>query len=137
MAACALAAAAACDQPAGPSSDVPALTGEWKGTIVHGVAGPGLLALSASQRGPGLFGTWAATFPDAAFNQSGTFSGTIIGMPFVLFLRPAAPIVCGPDTTLSGTLTVNTTLSGNRMSGPFTILSCGGVISGNVDVSRR
>ena len=136
VAACAVLALTACEWPAAPST-VPSLEGDWAGTIRHGVAGEGALTLSVSQRGPGIFGQWTSAYAEAASNQSGTFSGTITAVPFVLFLRPSVPIACGPDQTLSGTLTVNTTLTDDRISGPFTILNCTGVISGSVDVTRQ
>ena len=128
---------AACDNPAGPSFTVPSLAGEWAGTISHSLAGDGALTLKVSQMGPGLFGNWASVYPDPAFNQSGSFSGTITGSPFILFLRPAVPIVCSPGVTLTGTLAVSATVSGDRISGPFTILTCTGAIGGTIEVNRR
>ena len=135
--ACALAALSACDHSPGPSFAGPDLTGTWVGTIFHSVTGDGTITLNVSQRGPGLFGNWSSTFPRAPFNVSGTLSGTLTGTPFTLFLRPATPIVCGPDETLTGTLAVNATVSGDQISGPFTILNCAGVLSGQVLVSRQ
>jgi hypothetical protein len=132
-----VALATGCEQSAGPSPAVPELAGEWAGRINHSLAGDGALTLSVSQRGPGLFGQWTSEYPDPAFNQQGSFSATITGAPFVMFLRPTAPIVCSADRTLTGTLTVNTTLSADRLSGPFTILHCAGVLTGRVEVSRR
>jgi hypothetical protein len=101
------------------------------------VWGEGTVTLNVSQRGPGLFGNWSSMFPRAPFNVSGTLSGTMTGTPFILFLRPATPTVCGPDETLTGTLAVSATVSGDQISGPFTILDCSGVLSGQVKVSRQ
>ncbi len=135
--ACVLVAHVACDRPTGPSYAGPDLTGTWAGTIVHSVSGEGTITLNVSQQGPGLLGTWSAAFPRAPFNLSGTLSGTLTATPFILFLRPATPIVCGFDETLAGTLTVNATLGVDRISGPFTILDCSGVLSGHVEVGKR
>ena len=134
---CALAALVACDRSTGPSFGGPDLTGTWVGTITHSAWGDGAITLNVSQRGPGLFGNWSSTFPRAPFNVSGTLSGTMTGTPFILFLRPATPIVCGPDETLTGTLAVTATVNSDQISGPFTILNCAGVLSGHVLVSRR
>jgi hypothetical protein len=136
MAACAIVAMTACDQPAAPSS-VPSLSGEWAGTIRHSLAGEGTLSLVVSQRGPGIFGQWAAAYADASAGQSGTFSATITGTPFTLFLRPSVPTACGGNQTLNGTLAVVASVANDRMTGPFTILDCSGVISGSIELSRR
>ena len=134
---CALAAIAACDGSPGPSFAGPDLTGTWAGTIAHSVSGDGTLTLSVSQHGPGLFGNWSSTFPRAPFNVTGTLSGTMTSTPFILFLRPATPIVCGPNETLTGTLAVTATVNGDQMSGPFTILNCSGVLNGQVTVTKQ
>ncbi len=133
----ALAVLAACDRSPGPSFAGPDLTGTWVGTITHSVSGDGTITLNLSQRGPGLFGSWSSAFPRPPFNVSGSLSGTMTGTPFILFLRPATPIVCGPEETLTGTLAVSATISGDQISGPFTILNCAGVLSGHVRVSKQ
>lgn len=136
IAAWAIVTLTACDQPAAPSS-VPSLSGEWAGSIQHSLSGEGTLSLVVSQRGPGILGQWTAAYADASAGQSGTFSGTITGMPFTLFLRPSVPRVCGGNQTLNGTLAVVASVANDRITGPFTILDCSGVISGSIDLSRK
>jgi hypothetical protein len=128
--------AAACDQegPAGPTA---ALAGTWRGTILDSAAGSGTMTLTIGQRGAGVLGTWSSTFADGSFNRSGSFSGTVVGSPFVLFLRPSVPIVCGGDVTLTGTLALSTTVAGDRMTGTYTVLNCSGVITGTIDIARE
>ncbi len=132
----ALLPAGACDRdgPAGPTA---AVSGTWRGTILDSAAGSGTITLTIGQRGPGLVGTWSSTFADVSFNRSGSFSGTMVGSPFVLFLRPSIPIACGGDVTLNGTLAMSTTIAGDRMTGTYTVLNCSGVITGTVDVARE
>lgn len=126
----------ACEQDS-VVSPTPALAGEWSGRITDSLAGEGTMRLTIGQRGPGLSGTWASTFPDGSFNRSGSFSGTMVGSPFVLFLRPSLPIVCSPDVTLTGTLAMTTTVNGDKLIGSYTVLNCSGVMTGTVDVERQ
>jgi hypothetical protein len=133
----ALAALAACRQDSPVNPTVDDLAGDWAGTITDSVAGAGTIRLTIGQRGPGLSGTWASTFADEAFNRSGSFSGTMVGSPFVLFLRPSLPIVCSPDVTLTGTLAMTTRVDGDRITGTYTIFNCSGVITGSVEAGRQ
>ena len=133
----ALAGLGACEQNSPVTPTVDDLAGEWAGTITDSMAGAGTIRLTIGQRGPGLSGTWASTFADGSFNRSGSFSGTMIGSPFVLFLRPSLPIVCSPDETLTGTLAMTTRVDGDRITGSYTIFNCSGVITGTVEVTRQ
>jgi hypothetical protein len=125
-----------CEQ-APPGSPTSAMAGEWVGAIVDSASGAGTIRMSIGQRGPGLSGAWASAFADASLNRDGSFSGTMIGSPFVLFLRPFVPIVCSPDVTLTGTMAMTTTVNGDRLTGNYTVLNCSGVITGTVDVQRQ
>ena len=126
-----------CQQNSSVNPTADDLAGEWAGTITDSVAGAGTIRLAIRQRGPGLSGSWASTFAEGSFDRSGSFSGTMVSSPFVLFLRPSLPIACSPDVTLTGTLAMTTTLSGDRITGTYTVLNCSGVITGNVDASRQ
>ncbi len=129
----ALAPFGACDQPVAPSR---VLAGDWTGTITDSAAGNGALSLTITQTGPGISGAWASTFGDTSFNRSGSLSGTITGSPIVLFLTPTIPIAC-PTGSLTGTLSLSTTVQGNRLTGTYTVLTCSGVNTGSVAVERR
>jgi len=131
-----VAASVGCEQ-APPGSPTATMAGEWAGVIADSASGAGTIRMSIGQRGAGLSGTWASTFSDASLNRSGSFSGTMIGAPFVLFLRPSVPIVCSPDLTLTGTMAMTTTMTGDKLTGSYTVLNCSGVITGTVDVERQ
>jgi hypothetical protein len=120
-----------------PGAPTAAMSGEWAGTIADSVSGAGTIRMSIEQRGRGLSGAWASTFADVTLNRSGTFSGTMVGAPFVLFLRPSVPIVCSPDLMLTGTMAMTTAVSGDRLTGSYTVLNCSGVITGTVEVERQ
>jgi hypothetical protein len=70
--------------------------------------------------------------PDA----SGSVGGTVIGAAVSLFLTPADELRCGSGTALSGTLSINGAVSGDRITGTFVTFTCDGVETGTVDVSR-
>ena len=69
----------ACDKksPTAPPSGVDAYLGEWAGSITSSSAGQGTLHVSLDHLDFQLLGTWASTFPDASFNQTGTVSGLL------------------------------------------------------------
>jgi hypothetical protein len=119
--------------PASPSS---VLDGAWTGAITHSVAGQGSLVLELRQTGMAVSGTWSADFSGAAHDASGTVGGTLTGAAVSLFLSPGTPLVCGPGASLSGTLALDASVSGRRLSGTFVVFACEGVDSGRVEVTR-
>ena len=119
--------------PAGPSA---LLDGHWSGAIVDSVAGTGTAALSMDQTGPGVSGTWSATFPDAAFNRRGSIGGTMRGSEISLFLSPETPLTCSSAITLSGTLGFTGTADGDHLVGTYVVLTCDGATSGSLDLRK-
>jgi hypothetical protein len=64
-------------------------------------------------------------------------SGSLSGAAISLFLAPAAPLVCSPGVTLSGTLAVSGTVTGDRLTGRYVILTCDGATGGTIDVTKQ
>lgn len=121
---------------ANPTTPSSALAGTWRGAITDAVAGVGTLELTMAQAGPGVSGTWSAAFANVADTRAGAMSGTSAGSVVSLFLTPAAPLVCAPAVTLTGTLAVSGMLSGSHLSGMYVVLACVGTTSGSIDVTR-
>jgi hypothetical protein len=128
-----LAAGCGSDGPAAPSG---ALAGRWSGTITRG-ADEGTTVWQLTQTGSGVSGTWSADFAGAAKDVGGLAGGTVIGSSVSLFLTPSEPIACGSGITLSGTLSVDATVSGDRLTGTYLVFTCDSVETGNVDVRRH
>jgi hypothetical protein len=121
------------DNPAEPTAG---LDGTWRGTMTRGAV-TGTTTLRLTQAGAGVTGTWSADLEGPAFDQSGTVSGTVTASTVSLFLQPGSPLVCSPGATLSGTLTMNGSLSGDRLTGDYIVFSCEAASTGRIDVQRQ
>jgi hypothetical protein len=126
--------AGACDDnPAAPTGG---LDGTWRGTMTRGAV-TGTTTWQLTQSGAGVTGTWSADLEGQAFDQSGTVSGTVTASTASLFLQPGSPVVCGSGATLSGTLAMNGSLSGDRLTGDYVVLTCGVADTGRIEVNRQ
>jgi hypothetical protein len=128
-----LLSAGCADNPAEPTSG---LDGTWRGEMTRGAV-TGTTTLQLVQSGAGVTGTWSADLEGTTFDQSGTVSGTVTASTVALFLQPGSPLVCGSAATLSGTLTVNGSLSGDRLSGDYVVFGCDAASTGRIDVQRQ
>jgi hypothetical protein len=120
------------DLPTQPASG---LDGAWHGTITRG-AMAGTIALLLTQSGAGVTGTWTADLDGLAFDQTGSAGGTVTGPTVSLFLSPATPLTCASGATLSGTLAMNGTIAGDRLTGDYVVFACDSVATGRIDVTR-
>lgn len=129
-------ALAACDtsSPTSPSGE---LSGTWSGLITGLASSTGALRVTLTQHGAGLAGTFTVTWPDASQNRTGTASGTAIAGVATLALTPATPLSCAGSVTLTGTMTMTLTVGANRLSGSYSSLTCGGALSGNLDLGKE
>jgi hypothetical protein len=132
MTACALVTGCGGETPVEPTSG---LDGTWRGTITRSTT-PGTIRLQMTQSGAGVTGTWSADLDGLAFDQSGSVGGTVTGPSVSLFLNPGTPLVCGSGTTLSGTLAMNGSLAGDRLTGNYVVFSCESVDTGRIEVKR-
>ena len=126
-------AGAGCRTPLGSTG---ALDGTWRGAIVDSAAGAGTATLVMSQTGQGVSGTWSAAFANGATTIGGSLGGSTAGALVSLFLTPTSPIVCPSSATLSGTLSMTATRSGNRLNGTYVVLTCTGATDGTIDLTR-
>jgi hypothetical protein len=132
----ALSLAAGCHK-ATPVEPTDPLGGVWSGAIVDSEAGPGTIQWTMVQNGPGLSGQWSASYSNASSNQSGAFTGTLIGPAVTLFLAPSTPIACGAGLTLSGTLSVNGSVMNGHLSGSYVVLTCASAKTGTIDLVKQ
>ena len=121
------------DTPAEPTTGV---SGTWRGTITRG-ATAGTTTVVLAQAGAGVTGTWSADLEGAAFDQSGTVGGTVTASTVSLFLQPGSPTVCDSGATLSGTLTMNGSLTTDRLTGDYVVLTCDAAATGRIEVTRQ
>ena len=133
LTACAIAAGCGRDTPAEPTSG---LDGTWRGTITRSTTA-GTITLQIAQSGAGVTGTWSADLDGLAFDQAGSVGGTVTGPSVSLFLNPGTPLVCGSGTTLSGTLAMNGSFAGDRLTGNYVVFTCDGVDTGRIEVTRN
>ena len=120
------------DSPSEPTSD---LDGTWRGTITRAAAA-GTITLQMTQSGAGVTGTWSADLDGVAFDQSGAIGGTVAGSSASLFLTPSSALACSTSSTLSGTLTMNGSFGGDRLTGNYVVFTCDGVDTGRIEVVR-
>jgi len=125
----------ACDRdtPAGPTAG---LDGTWRGTITRGTAA-GTITLQMTQSGAGVTGVWTADLDGIAFDQSGSTGGTVVGSTVSLFLNPTTPTTCASGAALSGTLSMNGSLAGDRLTGDYVVFACDSAVTGRIEVTRR
>jgi hypothetical protein len=112
------------------------LGGTWRGTITRGATG-GTVTLQMAESGAGVTGTWSADLDGTTFDQSGTVGGTVTASTVSLFLQPGSPTVCDSGATLSGTLTMNGTLAGDRLTGHYVVFTCDAASTGTIEVRRQ
>lgn len=129
---CLLTAAACGDETTSPSG---VLTGAWSGTVVDSVSGSGAARLVLEQRAASISGTFTTTF-GGVVSREGAVSGSANGPIATLFFMPPTLLVCGPGVTLSGTLAITLTLSGSRLAGTYSGFTCGGALSGTLDLTE-
>jgi hypothetical protein len=110
--------------------------GSWRGTVTRGAVA-GTIALQLAQSGSGVTGSWSADFEATTFDQAGTVGGTMTASTVSLFLRPASPVVCDSGATLSGTLTMNGSLTGDRLTGDYVALTCDAIATGRIEARRE
>jgi hypothetical protein len=118
-----------------PIEPTPALDGAWRGTITRG-ATAGTITLLLTQSGAGVTGTWTADLDGLAFDQTGSTGGTVTGSTVSLFLTPETPLTCASGATLSGTLAMNGSLVGGRLTGDYVMFACDSVATGRIEVTR-
>jgi len=117
--------AASCDSPTTPASP---LVGIWTGTMNDARSGAGTLRLRLESGQAGIVsGTWSVTFPERGNNNSGEISSS----------APASNLAFTFGCTPSGSGGMVGTLAGNRITGTYFALSCTGVTSGSMDLTKQ
>jgi hypothetical protein len=96
---------------------------------VDSVGGRGTARATIRQDGNQLTGTWASTFPNAAYNNGGSLGGTVSGSAVSLTLYGPNQSVCP--------FRVTATWSGDRMIGTYAAFNCTIAITGSVDMRRQ
>lgn len=119
------------DTPASPSGSV---TGAWTGVASETGAGPGTARLVLQQNGSSVNGTLTTTFGGVVTRQ-GMVSGGVNGTTLTLGYVSPAPLVCGPDVTLSGTVAFTLATSPSRLTGTYSGITCGGALTGSIEVN--
>jgi hypothetical protein len=89
-----------------------------------------------TQSGAGVTGTWSADLDGVAFDQAGSVGGTVAGAVVSLFLSPGAATACAGGATLSGTLTMNGSVSGDQLTGNYVVFTCDGADNGRIETTR-
>lgn len=123
-----------CDRET-PTEPASGLDGAWRGTITRG-ATAGTITLLLTQSGAGVTGTWTVDLDGLAFDQTGSTGGTLTGSTVSLFLTPETPLTCASGATLSGTLAMNGSLAGDRLTGNYVVFACDSAATGRIDVTR-
>ena len=113
------------DSPAAPSFT---FSGNWQGVAQDSAAGTGVFRATLTQNGGSVTGTWFIQFPAAAFQNSGSVSGTATNTSLSLTLTPSDPKTCPFHLSANG--------SGNQMSGTYAAFNCTGSIAGTFTASR-
>lgn len=112
--------------PAAPSQG--SVAGTWKGTMASGPTAPAsAVTVTLSQSGGTLSGSWSFAAPEGP--ASGSLTGGAIGALVALTLVPALPTQCP--------YTINTTVSGARMTGVYASTNCTVVSSGVIELNRQ
>jgi len=124
-----------CDRET-PTEPASGLDGAWRGTITRG-ATAGTITLLLTQSGAGVTGTWTVDLDGLAFDQTGSTGGTLTGSTVSLFLTPETPLTCASGATLSGTLAMNGSLAGDRLTGNYVVFACDSAATGRIDVTRH
>ncbi len=122
--------------PTAPPSGVDAYLGEWAGSITSSSAGQGTLHVSLDHLDFQLLGTWASTFPDASFNQTGTVSGLLAEDGVSLILMPDANPDCAEGPGIGGQLVMIAQLDDGHLVADYGALDCA-ASKGHIDLVRR
>jgi len=129
------------DTPTGPTRPVvPAspFVGTWIGPIVDSAAGSGTLRLTITEHvAISLLGSWASSFGDDAFNDSGPMSAVVEGTRVRIYLtgQPCGAIF-GPSAT-PRTTTDDLIVEGTRMAGAYISLGCGPPRDGRMELTKQ
>lgn len=121
--------ASGCGSP-GPSAPAASdLSGTWSGTVSDAITGQGTARLTIAHAGSSLTGTWATTYSNAAYNNSGSLTGTATGTNVTATLIPTSPTACP--------FTATTTRNGASMSGSYTTFNCAMAVTGSINISKQ
>jgi hypothetical protein len=113
------------------------VTGSWKGTIADAVSGTGTFEAVIDRKGPGLSGTWSATFQPGGEVRAGSLSGTLLDTKLAVVFTYDPPMACANGVTIDSTMAFEGTLRSNAWSGSYLTLTCSNVRTGTIDVTRR
>jgi hypothetical protein len=115
-----------------PSANADPFVGEWRGTITDDALGGGTLTLSLAKDPLGIVtGSWSAAV------ASVTVSGRAVAI-----LAPGQTALTGPTLGFTclpgvGTLGSSVAVSGNRITGTYSALTCGGLTVGTIDLTKQ
>jgi len=93
------------------------------------MVGDGTLTVTFLQSGKTLSGTWATTFTDPSYNDSGSLSGAVDGAQVAATLTPSDPTSCPYN--------VAGTFSGAAINGTFAAFDCTVSASGSFEVEKQ
>jgi hypothetical protein len=119
-----------------PVAPTAPFSGTWTGTVVDSTSGSGSARLVLEQRELALSGTLTTTF-GGVVGREGPIQGTAGVTAASLTLTPATPVLCGSGVTLSGVLSLTLSLSGGRLTGSYSALTCGGAATGTLSLTNR
>ncbi|HEV3139481.1 MAG TPA: hypothetical protein VGY57_03140 [Vicinamibacterales bacterium] len=121
----AVVAAIACGSSTSPSPPVN-IAGTWNGTVSDSQLGTGTVTATINQSNSAVAGTWAASYANAANNNSGTLAGTVDGSNVSMTLKPSAPGSCA--------ILLSTTSDGRTMNGNYSTVNCTEIVTGQIKV---
>lgn len=128
LAACLLTTIACSNSPTAPS--YVSVAGTWRGTSADNlIGGGGQLAITLTQSGSSLSGTWSSVWPNPANNNGGTFNGTATGAGVTGTLTPSNPSNCPTSATAM--------VSGSTMSGTYATISCSVADTGSFTLTKQ
>lgn len=114
--------------PAAPS--VPNVAGNWSGPVSDNYVGAGQLAMSVSQSGSALTGTWTSTYNTPGYNNGGALTGSInTSGSITATLTPAVPTSCPFNSTA--------TVNGSQINGTYAAFNCSVVVAGTFSLTKR
>jgi hypothetical protein len=93
-----------------------AIAGNWSGALTDQILGTGTLALTLTQDGDSVKGTWSSSFPNSNDDLIGTVLGAVGGTTLTVLLKPLGGSTCqfGPyelTATVTGTGSMSGTLA--------------------------
>lgn len=117
--------------PSSPSTpSVPNVAGNWAGPAQDSYVGAGQLALSLSQSGSALTGTWSSQYNVPGANNGGSLTGSINASgSMTVTLTPSVPTSCPFNATAAA--------SGNQINGTYAAFNCSVAVSGTFGLARR